>query len=138
MGPKPKRPDVKRNDNIIFIICILIAALFWGLIKLSDFYTVNYAFNIKYQNIPAEKQLTLMHDSTINVNFRARGFAILKLNLNEDSRQFEVDLNEVQLMNQEGDNYFVYTQELRDRSIFIPTKVPFILAWMVFKVKKSI
>ena len=67
-----------RNDNIIFLICIIIGAVFWGLIKLSEVYTENFIFKINYLNIPAEKQLTRLADSTLNVNVEANGFSILK------------------------------------------------------------
>ena len=47
------KPDsgagIGKNDNIIFIVCIIIAGLFWGLIKLSDYYTETYEFKINYK-----------------------------------------------------------------------------------------
>jgi ankyrin repeat protein len=112
-GKKKQRRE-RNNDNVIFLICVVIAAVFWVLIKLSDFYTVNYPFQLSYKNIPADKQLTLLYDSSINVNFRARGITIFLLNMSKNSRNITVDLEQIQPMHQENDHYFVYTQELRD------------------------
>ncbi len=113
-GAKAGHGKERSNDNIIFVICIIIAAVFWTLIKLSELYSVNYAFRISFDHVPAEKQLTRLQDSTINVNFKARGFTILKLNMGENRRNITIDLSQVQPVHQENDQYFVYTQELRD------------------------
>ena len=104
----------RKNDNIIFFICIVIAFVFWGLIKLSEVYNVTYAFNIEYNNIPVEKRLTKLIDSTVHVNFNARGFMVLRLNLFEDMSKLRINLDNYSVL-KEGDEYFIYTQELRDK-----------------------
>ena len=111
---RPAATRESNNDNVIFIICIVMAAVFWALIKLSDLYTVSYTFHVAYDNIPAQKQLTGLSDSTINVNFTARGFTILRLNMDGDRQNLVVDLDKVQIMHQENEHYFIYTQELRE------------------------
>ena len=70
-----------RSDRLIFFICILIASLFWALIKLSDVYSVNYSFRVTYSNAPPALRITKLGDSTLNLNLTARGFSILKMNL---------------------------------------------------------
>lgn len=100
-----------KNDNIIFIICLVIAFVFWGLIKLSKFYEVSYIFNIQYTNVPVDKRLTSMTDSTLQAEFRARGFFILRINLFEEMSQLPVDLENCTL-EKSGTDYFVNTSEL--------------------------
>jgi len=112
--PSKKESGSRKNDNIIFIICIVIAFVFWGLIKLSEVYNVTYAFNIEYNNVPVEKRLTGMVDSTVHVNFSARGFMVLRLNLFEDMSKLSIDLDNYSML-KEGDEYFIYTQELKDK-----------------------
>lgn len=102
----------RKNDNIIFIICIIISFVFWGLIKLADTYNVSYTFNVDYKNVPAEKRLTSMLDSTVNVNFDASGFMIMRLNLFKDLSQLTIDLDECDML-KEGNEYFVYTNDLK-------------------------
>jgi hypothetical protein len=113
-GIKPESvPGFRKNDNIIFFVCIIIAALFWGLIKLSGFYTETYAFKINYTHVPVDKQLTRMADSTLEVNIQARGFAILKLGIFKDENIVNIDLENIKVIKNEDDNYLVYTQELK-------------------------
>lgn len=93
--------------------------MFWGLIKLSEVYTENFIFKINYLNIPAEKQLTRLADSTLNVNVEANGFSILKHYLFDEANKIEIDLTEMKIMRDEGNSYFVYTQELKESFVEI-------------------
>lgn len=113
-GIKPiSGPGIRKNDNIIFIVCIVIAALFWALIKLSGFYTETYAFKINYTHVPVDKQLTRLADSTLEVSIQARGFAILKLDLFKEENIVNVDLENIKVIKNEANNFLVYTQELK-------------------------
>lgn len=111
--PSQQEPRGRKNDNIIFIICIIIAFVFWGMIKLSDNYDVSYSFKIQYENIPIEKRLTVMVDSTVDVNFDATGFMVMRLNLFEDMSTLVIDLDEISIW-KEGNEYLINTNELRD------------------------
>lgn len=102
-----------KRDHFIFFLCLVIAALFWVLIKLSDFYTVSYDFRIQYQQVPLEKRLTSTIDTTLNVNVTARGFALLDMGFGGEKLPLDIDLRNYQIINDQGDTYFIYTQELR-------------------------
>ncbi len=104
-----------RSDRLIFIICILIAALFWLLIKLSVDYTVNYSFKVSYSNIPAELRLTKIIDSTVSFNLTARGFLILRLNLFDDMENLDINLNNYAIEHKRGNEYAIYTNELTNK-----------------------
>lgn len=113
-GLKPKsEPVFSKNDNVIFIVCVIIAGVFWGLIKLSDFYTETYAFKVHYYNVPVDKQLTRLADSTLEVSIEARGYAVLKLNFFEDDNVIEIDLNKIEIIKNDGNKFLIYTQELK-------------------------
>ena len=77
-----------RNDNWIFFTAILVSILFWILIKLSDPYTVPYSLRVNYTNVPKEKRMTFISDSSITINITARGFEIVNLNLFEDTEVY--------------------------------------------------
>jgi len=114
-----------RSDNWIFFTAVLISILFWILIKLSDPYTVPYSLRVNYKSIPKEKRLTFITDSFVNVNVGAPGFEIIKLNLFEDMDVLDINLNNFSLMKKEGQEYYVYTDELIEKLaevIHIPKK----------------
>jgi len=104
----------RRNDNVIFIICVIISFAFWGLIKLSEVYEASYTFKIHYNNVPVDKRLTGIVDTSLNVSFNARGFNILRLNLFKDMQNLTIDLDDFNIL-KEGDEYYIYTQKLKDQ-----------------------
>lgn len=104
-----------KNDNWIFFTAVFVSALFWMLIKLSDPYTVPYSLKVSYTNVPNEKRLTFISDSFVSVNVTARGFEILELNLSEDMDILDINLENFSLMKKDGQEYFVYTDELNKR-----------------------
>ncbi len=103
-----------RNDRLIFIICLLIATLFWLLIKLSDDYSVDYRFRINHENPPPSLRLTAAIDTIIDVRFTARGFTILKMNIFNDMENMNVDLNEFVIDHREGVLYSINTKKIRE------------------------
>jgi hypothetical protein len=106
---------LRRIDNLIFFICIIIAAVFWTLIKLSEFYTESVDMKIGYINIPEGKKLTALDDSAVSVNISARGFAIMRMWLFEDMDNLNINLDNFNIDRREGNHFYVYTQEMKER-----------------------
>lgn len=106
---------VRRSNHFVFIICILIAAFFWLLIKLSDQYNETYQFKVNYTNAPAEKRLTSVIDTNINITINAKGFEMLKLVLTEDLSTIDIDLNNFEIIHLNGNIYFINTNTIRER-----------------------
>lgn len=104
-----------RSDRLILIICIIIASLFWLLIKLSDDYTVNYSFKVSYNNVPSDLRLTKIIDSTLNLNLTARGFIILRMNLFDDMENLDINLDNYSIESKGGIVYAIYTNALTER-----------------------
>lgn len=100
------------NGRLIFLICLFIAVLFWVLIKLSDVYTVNYSFNVRYENAPKSLRLTKVIDTTLDLSLTARGFTILKLNMFNDMNILDINLDNYNIDNRGNNQYSIYTQEL--------------------------
>ncbi len=109
-------PDrrIKRSDNFIFLLCLIIAAFFWLLIKLSGTYTVSYNYKIKYTNVPSEKRLTKIIDTTLNISFSARGYDILKLNITEDMDVMTIDLKDYEVRKSNNNTYYIQTGLIRE------------------------
>jgi len=100
---------MKRSDNYIFLLCIIIAAFFWLLIKLADSYDVSYEVKVSYKNVPVEKRLTKVIDTSLIIGFKARGYDILKLNLTEDVTYQTFDLTDFQIKKLRDDAYYINT-----------------------------
>lgn len=130
-----------RTDRLIFVICILIAALFWLLIKLSDVYSVNYSFKVTYNNIPPALRLTKMVDSTLNLNLTARGFSILKMNLFNDVEKLDINLDNYAIDYHGGNNYSIFTQGLTDNLAALigvnDKDIQFSKATLLFEMEKT-
>lgn len=101
--------NMKRSDNLIFLICIIIAAFFWLLIKLSDTYDVSYDIKVAYENIPVEKRMTKIIDSSLIIGFNAAGYDILNLNVREDMEKMVLNLDDYQVRNVKNDEYYINT-----------------------------
>jgi len=130
-----------KSDRFIFLICIVIAAIFWLLIKLSDIYTVENVFNLTYNNEPSGMRVTNLVDSTLNMNITARGFAILKLNLFNDMENLDIDLNNYSIESRGDNKYAIYTQELTNKLARIvgisENNIQFSKAIVSFEMEKS-
>ena len=105
---------MKRSDNLIFLVCIIIAAFFWLLIKLADTYAVSYNYKLAYVNIPVEKRLTKIIDTTLNISFKARGFEILRLNMTESKEMMTIDLNDYKIENIKNDDFYINTGLIKE------------------------
>lgn len=104
-----------KSNRLIFFLCLLIAVMFWLLIKLSEVYSVDYTFKVKYNNVPPEMRLTKLVDSTMDLNLTARGFVILKHNLFSEMDIIDINLSNYTVDYKGDKNYLIYTQELIPR-----------------------
>ena len=104
-----------KRDHFIFFMCIVIASLFWLLIKLSEVYTVTYVFNVNYNHVPVKKRLTSLVDSSLTADVTARGFELINMGFGKETITLSIDLRKYQLIHDKGTSYYIYTQELRKR-----------------------
>ncbi|NOX86606.1 MAG: hypothetical protein GXO86_11700, partial [Chlorobi bacterium] len=114
----PSTPEEKRerkSDNLVFLICIIIASIFWLLIKLSAVYNETYHFRVNYYNVPEGRNMSRIIDSTLDVTIKAKGFAILRLNLFEDMENINIDLKDMGLMAKNGNVYQISTDRLKEK-----------------------
>ena len=112
LGVSQKR---KSKNHFVFVICILIAAFFWLLIKLSYQYNESFNFKVSYYNAPNEKMLTKVIDTNVNVTIEAKGFQMLKLILTEDLTKLDIDLNNFDIIHLKGKVYYITTNAVKDK-----------------------
>lgn len=68
---KPKR------GISMYLICLVIAILSWGSLKLSKEYLFQLTFKIHYTNIPNQFLISESSDSVVTINLKKTGFNIL-------------------------------------------------------------
>ncbi len=81
----------------VFVICVAISTLIWFLIKLSDVYSTEISFPIKFINPPPGKILVNEVDSLITLNIQDKGYTIAALKYLRRSTPFEVDMSKLRL-----------------------------------------
>jgi len=111
---RPKTDNDKRGNNFAFIVSLLIASFFWLLIKLSNPYDISYQFKVNYNNIPQQKILTGIIDSTVNIRIRAKGFVLLRLELMEDMENLNINLSQYNIGSTKQNIYFINTSEIME------------------------
>ena len=103
------------SRRLIFLICLVIAVMFWFLIKLSDVYVVDYSFKVNYKSIPDSMKMTKAIDSTLDLSLTARGFTILKLNLFDNMNRLDINLINYKIERKTGNEYSITTNEIREK-----------------------
>ena len=78
----------------IFLICLLIATIFWLLLALSNEYNTALSFPVNYVNMPGKKVIMNELPSKINVNLKTTGFKILSFGLQKEQKTLEIDIAE--------------------------------------------
>lgn len=108
--------EERKGDHLIFIICLLLAAGFWFLIKLSDDYSVSYRMKIKYTHVPAGKLITALSDSIATVHFKSTGYNLVDLLLHGTLDSLVIDLRESDIRKENGNEYAINTASLQDNT----------------------
>ena len=94
---------IKRFSGMIFFI--LVAALLWLIIRLSDIYTVTIPFAIHYVDIPAS-QLIQENDNEVSATVTTSGFKLLNyFFVNKPNRNVEISLKEAKCKKTENNQY---------------------------------
>ena len=106
--------DDRKKDHLVFIICLVLAASFWFLIKLSDVYPVSYNLKIKYTHVPVGKLITKLKDSTVTIHFKSNGYNLLDLMLHGQLDSLNGDLSQCDIRKISGQEYSVLTSSLRE------------------------
>ncbi len=93
-----KKVDALRSDNkktIVFVICLLIATLFWLLTALNDEYRTELVFPIEFSNLPKHYAFYGTPPEQILVTVEGEGFSIVRYKFSPafSSLKFDVSKN---------------------------------------------
>lgn len=73
-----KKKNIRIDRNIItYLICVVIATILWFLNALNKDYTAVISYPVRYVNMPKGKHLVSNLPSTLTLEVRAKGFALL-------------------------------------------------------------
>lgn len=76
VDPGRKTPFLNRRVSS-FVVCILLAALFWLLNALSKEYTITLRMPVKYLNLPEKRLVAVDLPDSVNVKVIGSGFTLL-------------------------------------------------------------
>ena len=97
------------------VIFMLVSALLWLIIKLSDTYTVTVPFAIHYVDIPASKLIT-DNDQEVSATVTTSGFKLLNYYFkNKKNRKIDISLKEVKFKTTDDDVYAYSSRFIIDK-----------------------
>ena len=82
-----------RYQFFLFVICLFASISFWLLIKLSNEYTLSFSIPVKCTNVPYNRMLTGISDSSIQITLKAQGYKLVLLKYLENPKSLFVDLS---------------------------------------------
>ena len=74
---KVKLTDTRKQRFSVFTICLIIAALIWLLIKLSEQYSSTIKYPFEFVNLPDDKVMIEKSDSTLLLEIKIHGFNLI-------------------------------------------------------------
>ncbi len=103
-GIKRTKDGRLSNRFSVFLICVALSSLMWGLIKLTRDYEAPVKYRIIPENIPDGKILVANPDSVITLTLNAKGLDLYSRMIFGRDNSVNVDLSKVRLY-RNGDNY---------------------------------
>ena len=73
-----EKPIQNRKTRFNLLVCFLIAAACWFMMKMSKGYHVDYTYQLSLKNVPEEKIVTYQSDSTMIVSMEDKGLSLLR------------------------------------------------------------
>lgn len=114
-----KKKNVRIDRNIItYLICVVIATILWFLNTLNKDYTAVISYPVKYVNMPKGKHLVSELPSTVALEVRAKGFALLGHSVSTSFLPITFNVNTYSNHLLEKDDVFEYTlntNEIKDK-----------------------
>ncbi len=100
---RQRRSDKFRNQLSVFIICLVLSAFIWALVRLSKDYYYTVEYRLEYTQVPSHLKFTGCSDTTLRLRFRIQGFEFFSEHLlAPQERTIEVSLRNMK-MRYDGD-----------------------------------
>ena len=106
----------------VFLVCLVLSAVLWGMIKLTHEYNVTVKFDVQASTLPKGKILVGNADSVISITLRAKGLDFYSRILKARRTPLVLDLDNLNLQ-RKGDLYYGYVLSSR-RARMITDQLP--------------
>jgi len=93
-----------RNRLSVFLICVVISVIMWGMIKLTREYQIPVRFRAVPENLPKGKVMIANPDSVISITLKAKGLELYSRIFSTRNNMVIISLENLRLK-QEGDQY---------------------------------
>ena len=114
-----KKNNFRIDRNIItYLICVVIATILWFLNALNKDYTAVISYPVKYVNLPQGKHLVTDLPSTLSLEVKAKGFALLGHRISTSFLPITFNVNTCSnhlLEKEEVFEYTLNTNEIKDK-----------------------
>ena len=84
---------IKEKNLIVFIVCFILATVFWLLSNLSKTFEQDISVPLEFKNFPEDKVLTAPPPKTIGLRVSTSGWNLLSLMAGESSQELILDLS---------------------------------------------
>jgi YbbR domain-containing protein len=84
---------LQKQKARIFIICVVISVLSWGLFAMSSKYLYRVPAAIRYVNVPDNKAFHPLQSDTVNLQIEGSGWQVLFSRLSLQSQNIDIDLS---------------------------------------------
>ena len=101
------------SDRYVFILSLIASIIFWLLIKLSDTYSQNYVIDIHYNNVPIDKQITALIDTTLTVNISTDGYNFIENQLKGKLRAITINLKRCKIKKESKHIYSISSDDIK-------------------------
>lgn len=101
----------KKGAFAVFLVCFVVAALFWLLKNLSATFSHTISVPVQLINYPPEWIVYGPEHSTLELNVRGRGFQLLQRN-GVSADPFEIDLSIVVFPRKQGESAYLLSNQL--------------------------
>lgn len=84
---------IKDKNLATYLVFVVISFVFLYLHALGKEYTTNFQVDVKYQDLPVDKELELADDDKITLNVTGYGFSLLRIYLNSIFSTYGIDVS---------------------------------------------
>ena len=81
-----------RSTRVNLLLCLLVAAGCWFMLKMSETYRVDFSYQVYLKNVPEEKIATYQSDSVFTLTLEDKGLALLPADMRPKKLALDYEL----------------------------------------------